>query len=64
MDKYDEKRMELLSISKVIKKGAEYHIKSDSIKNIDCCLVVFGEERRLVLEAKDEIEMDYFLYEL
>jgi len=48
-EKDDEKQVELCSITKVVKEGAEYYLKGNRIRDINRCLVILGEERVLQL---------------
>jgi len=47
--------MEIASIERVIKEGAEFYIKSNGIQNINRCLVIISSERRLQLETASDI---------
>ncbi len=61
----DEKKIEVSSISRVVKEGAEFFIKAGKdIKEIGCCVVVFSTSRTLELEAGTEIEAEIFREEL
>lgn len=61
VDKNDEKRLEVCTISQVTKGGHRFlDKKDDRIKNSDCCLVILAEERTLILEAPNPLECQLF----
>ena len=62
--KEDEKRISLLSISLVIKEGVEFYIKGDNIQNINSCLVIISDEKKLQFECGSEVEALYLKYEV
>lgn len=42
LDKEDEKRIDLKAITRVVKEGAENHLKSLTVKNILRCVIIFS----------------------
>lgn len=62
IEKEDEKSIELSTITKVVKEGAEYYLKSNLIKDINRCLIIISTVRTLQLETKSEMEAEYFKY--
>ena len=51
-----------MEIERIIKEGAEFYIRGNSIKHISRCLVIISPGRRLELEAASDIEAEYFRY--
>ena len=50
IDKNDQKKMEVASISQIVKEGRRFLDNKDAkLKNADLCLGVISEERILVL---------------
>lgn len=64
MERDDEKRLELTSITRVVKQGVEHYLKANRIRDINRCIVVLAEERTLQIELGSEIEAEYLKYEL
>ena len=62
LEKEDEKKVELNSITKVVKEGAEFYVKGNRIKDIKRCLVILAPTRNLQLEAVNEMEAEYLKY--
>lgn len=62
-DKSDEKRIEVKTISKVVKEGAEPYFKGMKVTDLSRCLVVVSTVRHLHLEAINEVEADIFQHE-
>ena len=49
LEKMDEKTITLSSINRVVKDGAEFMFKGQSLRNIDRCIMIMSEERNLQL---------------
>jgi hypothetical protein len=64
VDKDDEKKIELISISNVIKEGAEFYLRTSAIQQLNSCVVIRSEERSLQFEWATEEEAEYFRYEM
>lgn len=60
----DEKRIELISISRIVREGVEFFLKASYVKNINHCLVIISEDKKLQLELGSEMETEYLRYEL
>jgi hypothetical protein len=64
LDSEDEKRIELISISRIVREGVEFFLKASYVKNINHCLVIMSEDKQLQLELGSEMETEYLRYEL
>lgn len=51
-------------MTQIIKEGAEYYLKSTTIKDLERCLVVLTEGKKLQLELTTSLEADYLRFEL
>ena len=60
MDKNDEKRIEVSSISNIVKGGQRFLDRNSKIKYNECCITIASEERLLVLEAANPLECQLF----
>ena len=64
IDKNDQKRLEVATVSKVKKGGLNYLKKEHHIKHPDCCVAVVADERILILEAPTVLECQLFEQDL